>query len=496
MLICRIKNLLKVLVVLVLAFSCQGSRSKLNWNYLEEKYSNNDLKLKAIRFLKQNIDSLYSEKLVFYDQNSGKIINIRLDTISSEKSLKEILTKRKLSYKWVKVRDVRLLNIKQIDTYIDEAFKIREKYVWSKNISDSLFIHYVLPYKIAAEFPTDWRKHFFSKFKQDLDSLNQIDGIDVQYVTRFLVEKMDKMYKYDSENYLSSPFPDIDELLYSSKGDCYRISYLYSYMLRAAGIPCVVDIVPLWGSKNSGHAEYSSLDSTGSLASNVATSHKAGLNRAAKVFRLTFDNNGFYSKDIHPHILNYQFLIPSLKFDNLIDVTDQHAETFDVNYSIKKINNQSPFAYICVYNYGKWVPVFWGKINNGNVIFPKMNSNIIYRVGLPDYTGIIFSDDLFFIDPKGKSHFIKQSHSTINNARLSKTNSGEFAFLDSSQVYELHKLSPRGIWLKVGNYATDKNRIITVPKIELDTFYSLFRIGQNNKYARPFLYSNNEQEWW
>lgn len=491
--------MLSVLFVALFCSACRQQANQVpNWRSLEAKYTAKEdlLKLNSVQFLKQRMDSLYSEQLIFHNPRTGEKVDVRLDTMTNEESLKNVMAKRNLQYSRRKVFDNEVLTTSQIDHFITEAYSIKERYSWSRNVPDSLFLNYVLPYKVAAEFPREWRSFFSQLYAEKLDSLDKAGVDNAQDVTRFLVKELESWYRFDAKNYLTSTFPDLYELLYSSKGECYRIAYLYTYALRAAGIPCVVDVVPIWGSKNAGHAEYVSLDSTGKLSSNVATAHKNVLERAAKVFRLTFEDSDSYTKNIVPFIGDYPFLIDYLKHDHIIDVTDEHTQAVDLTYPLSQEDGDTPFAYICVLNYNRWMPVFWGRNINGKVLFKKMNTNILYQVGIPNGKQIKMAGEVFFIDSLGKMHTIRKTHPGKTDMELTKTNSGERAFLEEATSYTLQKFRPDGTWHAIASFIPNRRGTIRVKNADEGCFYRLVKTAGNQLLERPFLWRNGEQEWW
>lgn len=480
--------------VCALTSSC-SSVDERNWGKLETIYASDSLKSKAVSYLQRQFDSRYSFKLEFYDSDES-IIDIRMDTITNEESLKQIIEHYNLKYRSVRVADKDVISIDDIEKNITDAFSTKQRYRWSEAVSDSMFIHYVLPYKISAEYPKEWRKFFTKKYDDILDSLNR-NGIHcVEDVTKFIVEDLESWYDFDPANVLNSQFPDLDELLYSSKGECFRVAYLYSYALRAAGIPSVVDIVPLWGSKNAGHAEYVSLDSTGRLSSNVATLHKNVLERAAKVFRLTFENSGYFTDSVKPYIGSFPFLIDFIKKDHILDVTDEHANAIDFRYQMPHKYQQIPFAYICIFNYGRWVPVFWGKNAGGTVLFPKMNTDILYRIGIPNQNGLTLLEDPFFLDVSGHAQPASINHSRETSMLLTKTNSGERSFLDTTATYMLQYLGNSGNWVDIQSEKPRIDSAVYFASVPSGGFYRLVKYDGDKRLERPFLWKNDRQEWW
>lgn len=49
--------------------------------------------------------------------------------------------------------------------HIRYAYKVREKYLWAKNLSSEKFLHYVLPYRMSQEPIERWRKYFYDELE-------------------------------------------------------------------------------------------------------------------------------------------------------------------------------------------------------------------------------------------------------------------------------------------------------------------------------------------
>ena len=61
-----------------------------------------------------------------------------------------------------------------------------------------------------------------------------------------------------------------------------------------------------------------------------------------------------------------------------MDVTDEYGPVTDVKINLPNLPSNVKYAYICAFNNTTWNPIYYGEINNKQVIFKKMGRNIIY----------------------------------------------------------------------------------------------------------------------
>jgi hypothetical protein len=173
--------------------------------------------------------------------------------------------------------------------------------------------------------------------------------------------------------YLHPDDQSFEEMSRSRNGRCGDISNMMMYAMRSVAIPAAVDFTPWWADRDNNHAWEVILDKDGR--------GKAGLsNRAAKIYRKTFA----IERDSLACRTGEDAKLPRyLNSRNYRDVTDQYMDTTDVTL---RLTNDRPagtrFAYVCVFNGGKWRPIHWSEIDGDRVTFTKMGSNIAY---LPAY---------------------------------------------------------------------------------------------------------------
>ena len=143
-----------------------------------------------------------------------------------------------------------------------------------------------------------------------------------------------------------------------------------------------------------------------------------------------------WSKKIHQVTSNYPFLLDYLRHDYWIDVTHEHTKTFSFTYKIP-FDIEAPFAYICVYNYGEWQPVFWGRINKKEAVFENMGCNMLYRIAIPTRNGFELISGIYKVDIEGTVQEQINKTSEKGTLSLNKINSGEESWVNSGRKYQL-----------------------------------------------------------
>ena len=84
-----------------------------------------------------------------------------------------------------------------------------------------------------------------------------------------------------------------------------------------------------------------------------------------------------------------------------IDVTDEYCPTTDVVIEIPREYKEKRIAYICVFDNNNWLPIYYGKIDNGKVVFPKMGRNLMYITAFYDGGKIVPFGNPFNVQSDG-----------------------------------------------------------------------------------------------
>lgn len=490
------------------ALSCKKEKKQVNWQYLINKYSQNksdSLKLQAVYFLRDNMNDLYSEKIIFYDPKTGKETDIHFDTIKNETSLQNVLLSTSSAYKVINVPDSLILSTQFIENNIDQSFDALKKYSWNEHLSKEAFFNYLLPYKVLNEIPQDWRTYFHDRYRDtvtqyitDFDSSKREHFCNITDLLFFRIYAENKNFELlycDNPNYITN-YPGLNEMLCHRNGNCNQISIAVAYAMRSVGVATAVSLVPLWGKKNGGHVTLEIMDSTGVLRCPNSCCGDDEVMGAAKVFRLSFKKQNVWQDSIKPVIGADNFYLPFLKNNHWIDVTAEHSFVSDVDYSIPAQYNAS-YAYICVLNYGQWQPLYWGKLDmNGQVLFRNMGCNVLYRVAVPDNDGLKTISDIiaFDINKKQIDFKTKGNRTTVLNAR--KWNTGSLSWIKKKDSLALYKWTNQQ-WQLIKTKKCEQDSLTLFKNVPERGLYVLKRLNKDlHNLERPFSIKNSEQYFW
>jgi hypothetical protein len=349
-----------------------------------------------------------------------------------------------------------------------------------------------LPYKIYGEEPSDWRSYFHKKYSDSIQIYSKTDSLhDANVLYYHILEKdIDNWFVYNDRPAKPANYPGLNELLNVKSGDCYGWAYLESMILRSFGIPASIDFIPYWGSRNGSHAIAVFWDDS---LQGFRTASGRELINPAKVFRYSFkkQNNG-WTDSILPVIGKEPFLINFLKHDHWTDVTAEHTKTATVVYPVA---DQYHFAYLCVYNYGQWIPIYWGKVENRRVSFKNMGIGLLYRVAVPKNNGFEIISPAFQLDSAGEKGFFKSDFNQRETFHLSKLNTGARSWVEKDKDYSLYYTDEKGDWLLFETLKCEQDSVIIFDKVPTNALYRLLEIGGTNRMERPFLYENEKQVW-
>jgi hypothetical protein len=280
------------------------------------------------------------------------------------------------------------------------------------------------------------------------------------------------------------------ELLNKDGHDCVGWAYLTVMIMRAIGIPATVDYVPAWGRKNGTH--YTEVFWEDSLQS-FRTPGGRELTAAAKVFRYTYKIQNPWQASIKPFIKDNIFVLDYLKNGHLTDVTNEHKKTSDVVY---KLDRATDFAYICVFNYGNWHPVYWGEVCNKICTFKNMGTNVLYRIAVPDKKGYQLASHIFQIDSLGNQTGFTPDFAQKDNLTLSKLNTGAKSFVEKGKVYSLYYYDGLNNWILSATKTCTEDSILFFENLPTRTLYKINDDQASGRLERPFTYENSEQVFW
>jgi hypothetical protein len=146
-------------------------------------------------------------------------------------------------------RDLKELTAEFLLKNIAFGSKVLNEAVWSDQLSEDIYLNYVLPYVNLHERRDDWRADFYNRF-QPLVKESQSPS----EATLILNEKM-----WDMVNvHYSTKRPKADQSPYESieagMASCTGLSILLIDACRAVGVPARFVGVPVWADKSGNHS--------------------------------------------------------------------------------------------------------------------------------------------------------------------------------------------------------------------------------------------------
>jgi len=351
--------------------------------YQNEK---NELKLKAAYFLIENIGVHYSSSYYWVDKNNKRIEFNELAYPSFNASIQafEVLRKKyqNIHPQPYTYKDIDSIKASLLIANINRAFEAWKK-PWAKTLSFNDFCEYILPYRISIEPLQNWRSEYQKRFAWINDSSKHKTVEEaLHFFTRDYNKWFFNTYKIEKRN---EPLPRLGalQLLLRKKGPCEDIADLEVFTLRSQGIPASIDEVPVWATSSGKHfLNVAFTPQMKPVSFDVSTPSITGEKLArepAKVIRTTYSKQ----KNTLASLVPLKDIPEGfLRTTTYIDVTKEYWQTKDVNSKLFAIANNPQIAYACVFNFLDWRPAWWGKVNNGNVVFKDMCKGAVF---LPMY---------------------------------------------------------------------------------------------------------------
>ncbi len=197
--------------------------------------------------------------------------------------------------------------------------------------------------------------------------------------------------------------PRLSSLFTAMTGNCRDEASFTTHLCRSIGMPSTVDFTPHWGNRSWGHQWSVLINPDGkstpfymnSVPGDTAQFFHPYLK--AKVFRHRFQVNRQVIKD-----LKAEKNIPKFfRTPDWIDVTDEYCPTSDVVIDFPSKYKDKKIAYICVFDNNNWMPIYYGKIDEGKVMFPNMGRNLMYIGAFYDGRGLVPFGNPFSVQSDG-----------------------------------------------------------------------------------------------
>ena len=146
-------------------------------------------------------------------------------------------------------RDLKNLSTEFLLENVKYAYQARNVVPWGKQIPDSIFLNYVLPYANLHEQRDNWRKQFYEKFLPLVKGV-QNPGEAAIVLNNTIWDLIKVHYSTKRPRADQSPFESIE----AGMASCTGLSILLIDACRAVGIPARFISVPMWYDNSGNHS--------------------------------------------------------------------------------------------------------------------------------------------------------------------------------------------------------------------------------------------------
>lgn len=264
---------------------------------------------------------------------------------------------------------------------IDLAFEVWQK-PWAKHLTFDEFCEFLLPYRVLTEPVSNWRRHFYEKYKWIEDSVpNPNSTYDVCVFMQNVLKKevaYSEMFQSIQSGILD-PF-EMEKMRYAV---CDPLATYSILVMRAIGIPLCYYNITFWGIYNSGHSMNLLLanDSTrvytfgvtDAPPDNGKSSHNAiargGIATYAHQYNELLETRG--NEELPPYLLH-----PCFKgMESFFCTTDTLHIPAEAQWE------EHPFIFLCTFNNGMWQPFKAARIKEKKITFPNTTYDLLYALG-------------------------------------------------------------------------------------------------------------------
>lgn len=404
------------------------------------------------------------------------------------------------------VADSQFIDEDYLTSRIRYALSTMEKYPWNRSIPDSIFLNYLLPYKVMDEYPGIWWEYLEPHYRDSMawwssPAFDRFDASEVHLVQRFttfLMGDLPEWWFYDAIAQTYTPYPSLKEILLLRYGGCQMEAMTNTMILRTWGIPATIDEVPFWGSKNGSHTADVVWDArNGRMYCEYEFFDPEDNRRPAKVIRHTYRKTGAYTNYIAPWTEGEELQIPQLRSDHWFDVTAGYRPVEDVIYPIgDNWPAKTELGYIYVMNYGKWVPTFYGTIQNDSLRFRSMGLDLIYRIGYYSKGEHHMITRPFLLDQQGEMIYSDPTVEQPCDINARKINHGEKADVVPGETYSLQYLDSEGNWRVHDTRQCQREEELWFSNVPANAFYMLRSPSDEWNLARIFLINEDGEQVW
>jgi len=134
-------------------------------------------------------------------------------------------------------QDLSEADLETLGEHVKYAYLVREKAPWADQISDELFLRYVLPPQVLSEPVERWRKRFYEQIRPRVKGSDSL-GEAAMEVNRWAAQKA----RFKRRKIRRDHTPQ--ETIRNGCGNCADLTVLYVAACRSVGIPARAVFVP------------------------------------------------------------------------------------------------------------------------------------------------------------------------------------------------------------------------------------------------------------
>lgn len=380
-----------------------------------EHYQHDSLKLKAARFLIENMPAYYS-----YDcWQIDSMKTAKITAIEHKGFVKPAIKKRwaDFTYKSLpKIKDIEVITSQYLIHNIDQAFKVWQEKTWNRSLSFDEFCELILPYRIADEPLEEWRSIYYNRYNAILDSLYQ--GTDIVEAASRLCAYMSKEgFQYNED--FDLPHLGASFLLNHRVGSCQESCDFCVYVMRALGFPVAIDIYPYSPEFQGGHLWNVLRDTNGTYVPFwfIQTRIQRGGNdgrKKGKVYRKCFATQ----PEIYAGIRNDKQVPNLFRHLRYKEVTSDYFGKNQIAVPLQEKRSDS-YAYLGIFTPRGWLPIAIGEIQGTKAIFNDLEPDVVYQPMCIDKEGKHNINYPFLMDKERQLHYFQPD--TINTTSLNIT---------------------------------------------------------------------------
>jgi hypothetical protein len=400
------------------------------------------------------------------------------------------------------VHDYHVIKSEYLIRNIDLAFDAWDDNPWARHLTFDQFCEYVLPYRSSNEPLEDWRTYFMNELAWVKDSVE--DPSDPVEAACLVNDYIKSWFSFDPRYYEHPTDQGLKEMLNVKLGRCEDMTNLAIYAMRSLAIPVMSDFTPYWANTGNNHAWNAILNRNDSVIIFMGGEANPGEytlgHKLAKVYRKTF---AVQERSLAEKLDEWEKAPPYLDKNTIRDVTPEYVETSQVKINLDKgIPDSTNFAYLCVFNSGRWKAIDYTRFYGTKATFTKMGHGVAYLPAFYYDEEIVPAGDAFILSdsgkvvpavPDGSNRIAMTLYSTTRRVTRETTDFVEEADLHPGKTYVLYYWNDK--WVESGRKTAGRDPLV-FSNVPAGAIYWLVEVGSREEERIFTLDEDGRQLWW